>query len=41
VIERKTWSANHAITFVRLTYAGAHELVASFAPETQKTASTP
>jgi GntR family histidine utilization transcriptional repressor len=40
VIERKTWSANHAVTFVRLTYAGdAHELVASFAPETPKTPS--
>lgn len=40
VIERKTRSANHAITFVRLTYAGsAHELVASFAPDTSKTPS--
>jgi GntR family histidine utilization transcriptional repressor len=38
VIERKTRSANHGITFVRLTYAGsAHELVASFAPEASKT----
>lgn len=33
-IERKTWRADHAITFVRLTYPGnVHELVASFAPE--------
>jgi GntR family histidine utilization transcriptional repressor len=40
VIERKTRSANHGITFVRLTYVGsAHELVASFAPEASKTAS--
>lgn len=40
VIERKTRSANNGITFVRLTYAGsAHELVASFVPETSKTPS--
>jgi len=38
MIERKTRSATHAITFVRLTYVGsAHELVASFAPETSQT----
>jgi GntR family histidine utilization transcriptional repressor len=33
VIERRTWSADRAITFVRLTYPGSdHELVARFAP---------
>jgi GntR family histidine utilization transcriptional repressor len=33
VIERRTWSAEHAVTFVRLTYPGSeHELVARFAP---------
>lgn len=32
-IERRTWSADHTITFVRLTYPGnLHELSASFAP---------
>ena len=33
VIERRTWSADKPITFVRLTYPGdAHDLVARFAP---------
>ena len=33
VIERRTWSAEKPITFVRLTYPGdAHDLVARFAP---------
>jgi GntR family transcriptional regulator, histidine utilization repressor len=33
VIERRTWRADHPITFVRMTYpADAHELVARFAP---------
>lgn len=33
VIERRTWRAEQAVTFVRLTYPGdAHELVARFAP---------
>jgi len=32
-IERRTWSADQPVTFVRLTYPGnLHELVASFAP---------
>lgn len=32
-VERRTWSADHPVTFVRLTYPGeAHELVARFAP---------
>lgn len=32
-IERRTWSADHTITFVRLTYPGnLHELSARFAP---------
>lgn len=32
-IERRTWSADHPVTFVRLTYPGeVHELVARFAP---------
>lgn len=33
VIERRTWSAERPVTFVRLTYPGdAHDLVARFAP---------
>src|SRR6185503_18567843 len=33
VVERRTWSADHSVTFVRLTYPGnLHELVARFAP---------
>jgi GntR family histidine utilization transcriptional repressor len=33
VVERRTWSADHTVTFVRLTYPGGlHELVARFAP---------
>ena len=33
VIERRTWSADHTVTFVRLTYPGSlHELIARFAP---------
>lgn len=33
VIERRTWSADRPITFVRLTYPGdAHDLIARFAP---------
>ena len=33
VIERRTWSADKPITFVRLTYPGdAHDLIARFAP---------
>ena len=33
VIERRTWNADHVVTFVRLTYAGAsHSLVARFGP---------
>jgi GntR family histidine utilization transcriptional repressor len=33
VVERRTWSADHTVTFVRLTYPGnLHELVARFAP---------
>ena len=33
VIERRTWSADQSVTFVRLTYPGdAHELVARFHP---------
>lgn len=33
VIERRTWSAERPVTFVRLTYPGdAHELVARFSP---------
>lgn len=33
VIERRTWRAEHPVTFVRLTYpADAHELIARFAP---------
>ena len=33
VVERKTWSSDHTVTFVRLTYPGnLHELVARFAP---------
>jgi GntR family histidine utilization transcriptional repressor len=33
VIERRTWSSDHTVTFVRLTYPGAlHELIARFAP---------
>lgn len=32
-IERRTWSAEHTVTFVRLTYPdNLHELVANFAP---------
>jgi len=32
-IERRTWSADQPVTFVRLSYPGnLHELVASFAP---------
>lgn len=34
VVERKTWSSDHTVTFVRLTYPGnLHELVARFFPE--------
>ncbi len=34
VVERKTWSSDHTVTFVRLTYPGnLHELVARFVPE--------
>lgn len=33
VVERRTWSADRPVTFVRLSYpAGAHALVARFAP---------
>jgi GntR family histidine utilization transcriptional repressor len=33
VIERRTWGAEHPITFVRLTYPGGdHELIARFTP---------
>lgn len=33
VVERRTWSAEQPVTFVRLTYPGdAHELVARFSP---------
>lgn len=33
VIERRTWSSDHTVTFVRLTYPGnLHELIARFAP---------
>jgi GntR family histidine utilization transcriptional repressor len=33
VVERRTWSADKPVTFVRLTYAGdSHALVARFAP---------
>ena len=33
VVERRTWSADHTVTFVCLTYPGnLHELVARFAP---------
>ena len=33
VVERRTWSADRPVTFVRLTYPGeVHELVARFAP---------
>lgn len=33
IVERRTWSADRPITFVRLTYPGAsHALVARFAP---------
>jgi len=33
VVERRTWSADHAVTHVRLTYPGdGHELVARFSP---------
>ena len=32
VIERRTWRAEQPVTFVRLAYPGAHELVARFAP---------
>lgn len=33
VVERRTWSADQPVTFVRLTYPGdGHELVARFAP---------
>ena len=32
VIERRTWRAERPVTFVRLTYPGAHELVARFTP---------
>jgi GntR family histidine utilization transcriptional repressor len=33
VVERRTWSAEQPVTFVRLTYAGdSHALVARFAP---------
>ena len=33
VVERRTWSAEHPVTFVRLTYPGdAHEMVARFVP---------
>lgn len=33
IVERRTWSAERPITFVRLTYPGpVHELVARFAP---------
>lgn len=33
VVERRTWRAEHPVTFVRLTYpADAHELIARFAP---------
>jgi GntR family histidine utilization transcriptional repressor len=33
VIERRTWNADHVVTFVRLSYAGAsHSLIARFAP---------
>jgi GntR family histidine utilization transcriptional repressor len=37
VIERRTWSADRAVTFVRLTYPGdEHELVAHFNPAPQQ-----
>jgi GntR family histidine utilization transcriptional repressor len=33
IVERRTWSADEPVTFVRLTYAGeSHALVAKFAP---------
>jgi len=33
IVERRTWSADEPVTFVRLTYAGeSHALVARFAP---------
>jgi len=33
VIERRTWNADHVVTFVRLTYvAGSHSVVARFGP---------
>ena len=32
-IERRTWNADHAVTFVRLTYLGSsHSLIARFSP---------
>lgn len=32
-VDRRTWSADHPVTFVRLTYPGeVHDLVARFAP---------
>ncbi|MBX7198613.1 MAG: histidine utilization repressor [Rhodospirillaceae bacterium] len=41
VIERRTWSADHTVTFVRLTYPGhLHELIARFAPADKRTAGT-
>ena len=40
VIERRTWSADHTVTFVRLTYPGnLHELIARFAPAETRSAS--
>jgi GntR family histidine utilization transcriptional repressor len=34
IVERRTWSADEPVTFVRLTYAGeSHALVARFAPQ--------
>ena len=33
VIERRTWNADHVVTFVRLTYVGAsHSVIARFGP---------
>ncbi len=42
VVERRTWSSEGAVTFVRLTYpAGEHELVAHFSPSTSTYAQQP
>lgn len=41
VIERRTWNADHVVTFVRLTYvAGSHSVIARFGPSASLSART-